>query len=679
MMKKLLILFAAVFVLLLQCSTAYAAPYESFVVDKDGRYRYSPSLYEPSFMIDYDLKGISDLYVSKEDLLYVSRTNGGKGEVLIFDAKGNYLGNILNENMKSANGIFVDQNEQIYVVDYSNELIHVFDDNGNLMRSIGKPKDPLYGSTTPFKPTKVVVDKQGNLYVISEGTTNGIVQLNKFGDFEGYFGANLTESTFIHEMQKRFFSKEMLDYFIKSVPQSMSNIAIDEQGIVYATTQGDTKEPLKKLNIAGKNLLSNFIPNDFFGKGTYLNFASLAVDPDGNMIALSNTYGNIFLFDKSGSNIGIFGAKNEGGNNELGILTNPLAVGVDSNHQIFIGDAQGNVQVYIPTPFMDLIYDALVLYNDGRYIESQELWEKVLIRNTSIAIANKGLGYSYYKQQDFETAMHYFKRANDRDNYSNAFWEVRQQFLLNYVKYFIVAVFLLSVIGSIIKLLRRHTGIFNKTDRLKRKLSKSNVMVQMRNVLLFVKHPRDVFYELRYSNSVSTGTAVTLIILFLVLNVSRVYKFGFLFNHVSLGYYSLFQDVVNMLILMGLFIAANYLVASIKDGEGKFMQVFKGFAISLTPAILLTIPLCILTNVLTLQEIFIFQFLNAVIYIWCFILIFCMIMEVHGYTAREVVINLLLTIFVMIVIFVVVVVISILGKEFIDFIKSIIEEVLSRG
>jgi hypothetical protein len=56
-----------------------------------------------------------------------------------------------------------------------------------------------------------------------------------------------------------------------------------------------------------------------------------------------------------------------------------------------------------------------------------------------------------------------------------------------------------------------------------------------------------------------------------------------------------------------------------------------------------------------------------------------MIMEVHDYTVRETVINLLLTVFVMMVIFVVVVVISILGKEFIGFIKSIVEEVLNRG
>ena len=678
-MKKLFIVLAAAIMIVLNGQPVYAAPYESFVVDKDGFYRFSPSLYEPAFMIDYDLKGISDLCVSKDDLLYVARTNDGRGEILVFDLKGNLVGQIQHEDMKSAKGVFVDYINKVYVVDYSSELIHVFDQKGNLIKSIGKPDDPLYGSTTPFKPTKIAVDKQGNLYIISEGNTNGIIQLNGEGKFEGYFGANFTESTFIHQLQKRFFSREMLDYFIKSVPQSMNNITIDNQGIIYATTDGDTDEPLKKLNIAGSNILTNFLPNAFYGQDQYLNFVSIAVDPDGNMIALSSTYGHVFLFDKSGSNIGIFGAKKEGGNNELGILTNPIAVAVTSNHQIFIGDTQGNVQVFNPTPFMNMIYDALVLYNDGRYVESGEIWKNVLTRNFFIAIANKGLGYSYYKQQDYRTAMTYFKRANDRMNYSNAFWEVRQQFLMDYVRYFIIGIFFLVIITKILKFLHKHTMLFKGIDAFNSKLSKTKVIVQTKNVLYCIKHPVDVFYEIKYNNAVSLGTAIILILLFVALKISRAYTFGFLFNNVSLGFYSPVNDISNTFIIMGLFVVSNYLVASIKDGEGKFIQVVKGFAVSLTPAILLSVPLMVLSNILTLQEKFLFQFANAAVYVWCFVLIFCMVMEIHRYTLRETVINLLITAFVMLVIFVVTVVISILGKELIEFVKMIAEEVVNRG
>jgi len=226
---------------------------------------------------------------------------------------------------------------------------------------------------------------------------------------------------------------------------------------------------------------------------------------------------------------------------------------------------------------------------------------------------------------------------------------------------------------------RKHTALLAKAEEACKDLGKTYIVKQAKSVLRCFAHPRDVFYELRYSNTIALGTAVLLLGLFIGLKVSRAYTFGFLFNTVSLGYYSPVQDMINMLVLMGLFVISNYLVASIKDGEGKFIQVLKGFAVALTPALILTIVLGIVSNVLTLQEIFIFQFIEGAIFVWCFILLFCMVMEIHDYTPMQTIINLLLTLFVMVIIFVVAVVIFILGKEFVNFVQLIIEEVMSRG
>ncbi|HCR41688.1 MAG TPA: hypothetical protein DIW41_12385, partial [Lachnospiraceae bacterium] len=118
-MKKRWIIIAAIILFIFPSMTVKAAPYESFVVDKDGGYRYSPSLYEPAYMIDYNLNGITDLYVSQENLLYVARTDAGHGEILIFDTKGNYIRSIVDDEMKSVKGIFVDPEGKVYAVDYS--------------------------------------------------------------------------------------------------------------------------------------------------------------------------------------------------------------------------------------------------------------------------------------------------------------------------------------------------------------------------------------------------------------------------------------------------------------------------------------------------------------------------------------------------------------------------------
>lgn len=649
---------------------AFAAPYMSFVVDKDGYYRYSPSIYEPVYRLDDGLAGITDVCVDSEDRLYVASTSGGKGEVFVYTKDGERLRSIGGEILKSASGIYVSDAGYLYVVDYTESKIYVFKSDGTLDKTIERPTSPLYGKNTPFKPAKLAVDPLGTLYIISEGTTNGVVQLNAAGEFQGFFGPNLTQSTLIHELQKRFFTEEMLQFFIKSVPASMNNIDIDGQGIIYATTKGDTKEPLKKINIAGRNLLPDLIDNEFFGSGIYLDFRSVAVDGHGNMMALSGAYGQVFVFDQAGNNIGIFGAKKEGGNNVLGITTNPVDIAVDSSERVYIADAAGGIQAFEPTPLMMTIYDALALYNDGRYLESESLWREVIMRNTSIAIASKGLGHSAFKRQSFSESMAYFKNANDRAAYSNAFWEVRQTFILNNIQYAFLAVLVLVLA----RFVYRRIAVPRK-----RKRPAGVILSQYKSVMHVLRHPRDAYYDLRFNNTISLGTAILLIAMALILRIVHVYATGFLFNTVNPDFYQPLQKIGNDALLMFLFLVSNYLVSSIKDGEGSFIQVFKGMAVALLPFILLEIPGLLLSNVLTLQEVFIYQFLQWVMYGWCLVLIFCMIMEIHDYTFKETVINLLLTLFVMIVLFVVAVVILMLAKEFVMFFKSLVEEALNRA
>jgi hypothetical protein len=54
---------------------------------------------------------------------------------------------------------------------------------------IARPTDVYFGSGV-YKPRKVALDRFGNLYVVSEGTNEGIIQFNLKGEFGGFFGAN---------------------------------------------------------------------------------------------------------------------------------------------------------------------------------------------------------------------------------------------------------------------------------------------------------------------------------------------------------------------------------------------------------------------------------------------------------------------------------------------------------
>jgi hypothetical protein len=167
----------------------------------------------------------------------------------------------------------------------------------------------------------------------------------------------------------------------------------------------------------------------------------------------------------------------------------------------------------------------------------------------------------------------------------------------------------------------------------------------------------------------------------LLLVVASPYFIGFVFNNVNTANtwsYSVLQTAVTYTGAVLLFVISNNLIASTGDGRGTLGYVFKGTMVSLTPITLFYIPFILLTNVLTLQEVFIVDFLHSALFVWSVMLIVLMVMQIHDYKFSEAVKNLLLTVFTMIVIFVICVVIFVLGKELIEYIIRVVEEVVLR-
>lgn len=655
-------------------TSAAAAPYYSYIVDRDNSFRFSPPIYEPAYALNYDLNGIMDLCIDHQDFVYAAVTGAMHAEIVVFNAQGEYQKSLGQEHLQSANGVFVDANGLIYVADYAASKVIILDAQGEKRNEITKPDSPVYGAKTPFKPQKIAVDSQGSMYIISEGTTNGMVQLSADGTFEGFFGANLTKTSFSAQMQKLFLTPEMRAYFIKSTPPTMSNLSIDKRGLVYATTKGDTDEPVKKINIAGKNLLGGVL-TDIYEESPVAE--AVTVDKQGNIYVLTGLMGHVFILDSSGNYVGIFGGKSTL-RNELGVQNNPVGIAVNSKHEIFIADkALGQIQAYQPTALMNTMFSALELFQDGRYVESESLWKEVLRRNSSVKIANKALGMSYYKQQENTLALDYFERANEKENYSHAFWEIRQQTIMQNAVVAMVLVISLLLLWKIYRLVSAKTHVLAGVNAAGGKLKNTMVCRQFAEVKRVLRQPRDVFYEMRYRDSVSTGTVAVLAVLALALSVLSAYTTGYLFTDTNLAFYSVFRSVAVTVVAVLLFVCSNYLVASIRDGEGKFLQVLKGTVVALTPFTFFTVPLILLSNILTLQETFIYSLAGGCMLVGCVILIFCMIMETHDYTPREAFANLLLTIFVMVIIFVVTVVIYMLAQQAASFFRALFEEVVN--
>jgi hypothetical protein len=127
-----------------------------------------------------------------------------------------------------------------------------------------------------------------------------------------------------------------------------------------------------------------------------------------------------------------------------------------------------------------------------------------------------------------------------------------------------------------------------------------------------------------------------------------------------------------------LYVFVNYLVSTFFDGEGSFKTIFIVSCYAMLPAIVLTVPMTLLSYVLTYNEAFVIDLFNFVISNWTIILLIISIKEVHNYTGWETVFSILLIIFGIIILIILgLLIYSFIGQLF-DFIISIIKEVIYR-
>ena len=139
------------------------------------------------------------------------------------------------------------------------------------------------------------------------------------------------------------------------------------------------------------------------------------------------------------------------------------------------------------------------------------------------------------------------------------------------------------------------------------------------------------------------------------------------------------NEVTYTLMFFFIWNAANYLISTISDGEGRVRDVVIGTAYSLWPYALFALPIALISNVLTMNEVFIYSFSLNLVWVWTGIMFFIMVKEVHNYTFSETVRNVLVTIFTMGLFLLTGYILFVLFNQLFDFVSAIFQEVRLRG
>ncbi len=662
-------------VLLAYMAMGYAAtPYKTYTQSWIYGLSETQTAYEPVGTLikfgDETLKNANDMRLGPDGNLYIADT--GNARILVVTREGE-LKRIIKDkkNMKDPNGVFVTGAGDLYVADENGRRVSVFDKDGKFLRKYEKPDHPLFGESSPYKPNKVVVDKRGNLYVSSTGNTNGIVQISPNGDgeFLGYFGANMTNVSLMTMIRKAVFTDEQLSRTADVVPTSVVNLSIDEKGMIFTVSQTGDMNTLRKLNVAGKNILDP----DWFDNYP----AAVTTNSFGNIFMASKN-GYVYEYTSEGSMIFVFGSKDDG-QQRTGLSTNVTGIVVDDDNRIYLLDnVQNTIQIFAPTEFCSLVHKAFVLFQNGKYEESKEPWQQVLRMNSLFSYANAGLGEALYREGDYENALGAYKNGGSFDGYSDAFWELRSNWLHKNLGMGIIGVAVLALVIAVLRRVNKRVHFLTPAGRLLHVAGSIGIIRKTGFSFYMLKNPYDAAYGIKREGKASVFSAMIVMLLYFLLYVVEKYYSGFLYKSVPDGYFELVLDFVNVYGIYLLLVICCYLVCTITEGEASFKDMFIGAAYSLAPLLLLKPAVILMTNVLTYNESFFITITNVVAYGWTGILLFLSIRYLNDYTGKKTVKVIVLTLFTALICVALLFVVYVLITQFIDFGQAIYGEVVYR-
>lgn len=645
----------------------------TYTIGNDWTYIRTQDGYMPGgiYLNHIGLNSPEDLY-SRDGILYIA--DSGNGRIVRYDMQNGDLSYLAEGELSYPTGISIGPDGRIYIADYGSSEVIILSKDGEIKKRIKAPKDRIYGNG-PYKPRKVDVDSYNNIYVVSEGTNEGILQFDEAGNFSGFFGANKAKNlTFIEMLQDMFYTDAQKSRMFFRTPPNIVNIDVSTRDLVYSVTRMDYKKAVKKLNMAGTNL---FADRKIWGED---NYTDVAVSKNGEFFAVTDT-GSIEEFDDEGTTLLLFGG-NAVANDRNGLTTVVSAIEVDDNYNIYILDKErGLIQTYYPTDYADKIHEAIYLYNTGNYRESKLLWEELIKINSRAGMSHLGYANSLFQLGEYRLAAKHFKLVGATDNYSECYWQIRslwlQRNLYKVLVYIILTAFIFGILNAVRKRKDFLVPLRRRWDDKKRRCRFLSDLAYTGHM---VRHPLDSLFDLKRGVHGSIKAATALYGLAFLVRISDSAFRAFLFNRQEITkWIDPFTLVLGIVIPVVLYIAGNYLIGSINDGEAHFKDIYIGIAYSFSAYILFTPIMTVLSYVFTYNEEFIVILYGQLILGYTAVLIFLTSKEMHSYSVKKTISNILLTIAFIIIAIITAIVLYALWNNIVQFITDILEEMKYRA
>ena len=517
-------------------------------------------------------------------------------------------------------------------------------------RIIEAPSDDVFPEGSIYKPVAVASD-DSHIYVVSTTTYMGIIAMDMNGEFQGFIGAQKVSVNLLNILIRLFQTAEQRARSQQYVSTEYNNIAIDSDGFIYVTTSSikeaeqqkainnrstaSTYAPVKKLNTAGDDIMNR---NGFYPPSGEVQVASVtysgggqtgpsriidvAIGPEKTWSIIDEKRQRVFTYDKDGNLLFAFGDSGK----QMGNLVSIEAVAYQGDNLLLLDKSTCSFSVYSRTEYGDLIITALANDNARLYEKAVYDYENILQRNINFDTAYIGIAKSLYRGGDYEGAMEQYSYAYNTSGYSNAFKMYRKDVISKWIV--LVPVIVIALIVGL-------WWFFKVCGKLNAKTAvtsgKRTFVQELAFAFHLIFHPFDGFWDLKHEKRGSVRGAFFYIALAILAFTYQSVGRSYMYNPRG-TYSSIWSQALSLLIPIALWVAANWCLTTLFDGEGSAKDILIATGYSFAPMPFFIVVATVLTHILSSAESGIINLIISVAWVWVGLLIFFGIMVTHDYS-----------------------------------------------
>lgn len=198
-------------------------------------------------------------------------------------------------------------------------------------------------------------------------------------------------------------------------------------------------------------------------------------------------------------------------------------------------------------------------------------------------------------------------------------------------------------------------------------------LIKFPNYILF--HPFDGYEELKRYKKGRLWVAFTFIALFLLLRVLQFQYNGFIINDRNIQDLNSLAEFFSVGLIIVLFIVGNWSVTTLMEGKGNWRDIIMVVGYSLFPVVLIGYPGIILSNLVGLDEVGIYNLIIGMSWFAAGWMLFMGLLNVHEYGLFKTIAAIFATILAMLVMVFVGLLFFDLIQQFITFIRMIWQEI----